>query len=244
MTVTVGVQALLIDLDGTLLDDTTTEKAVVAACEVLAQRSGVPAEKLAAANDAIWPTLWSEIEDPWMRGHMTGREVVTEAWRRAFAEVGIDDDELTRFAVETNAAEDVEAFRLYEDTAGLLSWARAAGLKTALVTNGSSDTQRTKILEMKLEELVDAVIVSGEVGSVKPEVGIFEHALDVLGVGAASALMIGDNLVNDIQGARAAGIRSVWINRIEAQPPVGEQPDFVITSLDELPALLDGVLLP
>ena len=64
---------------------------------------------------------------------------------------------------------------------------------------------------------------------------MFRHALSLLGAAADAAVMVGDSLDRDVEGARAAGLRAVWINRT-GQP----QPDGVtaITTLAELPALL------
>ena len=47
----------------------------------------------------------------------------------------------------------------------------------------------------------------------KPDPSIFEHALSLLNIEKEQALMVGDNLMTDILGAKRAGIKSVWINR-------------------------------
>jgi putative hydrolase of the HAD superfamily len=237
------IRALLLDLDGTLLDDSTVETGVLAACVALAEHAGIASERLLAANDAIWPGLWAEVGDPWMRGRMTGREVAHESWRRTLREVGLDDGELIELAVQTHESLDVEGLRLYDDVLDTVALARTRGLKLAIVTNGASDTQRTKLLEMELEPLVDLIAISGELGHVKPEVGIFDFVLVELGVDAASAVMVGDSLENDVAGARAAGITSVWINRTAAPRPTGAQPDYTISSLAELPGLLQQLAL-
>jgi putative hydrolase of the HAD superfamily len=83
-------------------------------------------------------------------------------------------------------------------------------------------------------ELVDGVVTSAEVGAGKPDARVFERALGVAGVAAGEALHVGDKVDNDVEGATAAGVRAVLIQR-EGEPPRGVES---VRSLLELPALL------
>jgi putative hydrolase of the HAD superfamily len=83
-------------------------------------------------------------------------------------------------------------------------------------------------------ELVDGVVSSAEVGAGKPDPRVFERALAIAGVEPADALHVGDKVDNDVEGAAAAGVRGVLIQR-EGEPPPGVE---AIRSLAELPALL------
>jgi putative hydrolase of the HAD superfamily len=83
-------------------------------------------------------------------------------------------------------------------------------------------------------DYVDGVVTSAEVGAAKPNPRVFERALGVAGVEAGDALHVGDKLDNDVEGAAAAGIRAVLLQR-EGDPPAGVE---AIRSLSELPALL------
>ena len=56
-------------------------------------------------------------------------------------------------------------------------------------------------------------MVSGDLGVAKPDAAAFHHALDLLGARPEDATMIGDSLERDVEGALAAGLRAVWINR-------------------------------
>jgi putative hydrolase of the HAD superfamily len=78
-------------------------------------------------------------------------------------------------------------------------------------------------------------VASAEIGAAKPDPEIFLHALGLAGVEPARALHVGDTLRADVEGARAVGIRPVFLTR------AGERgPDEVATiaSLAELPGLL------
>jgi putative hydrolase of the HAD superfamily len=83
-------------------------------------------------------------------------------------------------------------------------------------------------------EYVDGVVTSAEVGAAKPNPRVFERALGIAAVDAADAVHVGDKLDNDVEGAAAAGIRAVLLQR-EGDPPPGVE---AIRSLSELPALL------
>lgn len=87
--------------------------------------------------------------------------------------------------------------------------------------------------------------ISDDVGAEKPDPRIFRHALDSAGVPPSEAVHVGNRLDTDVRGARAVGLRTVWLLRGEAPPaPTPAQlsePDAVISSLLELPAVLAGM---
>ena len=83
-------------------------------------------------------------------------------------------------------------------------------------------------------ELVDGVVTSAEVGEAKPSSRVFERALAVARVSPGEALHVGDKVDNDVQGAAAAGVRAVLLQR-DGDPPAGVES---IRSLPELLALL------
>lgn len=104
-------------------------------------------------------------------------------------------------------------YRVVPGAAEAMAGVRRAGWRLGVVTNGPSLLQRGKVTHMGLEELVDAVIISGEVGIDKPDPAIFALAADRLRVPAGSGWMVGDNPESDIGGAHQAGLRSVWLHR-------------------------------
>jgi putative hydrolase of the HAD superfamily len=85
-----------------------------------------------------------------------------------------------------------------------------------------------------LLELVDGVVTSADVGAAKPDPTIFRRALELAGVDGAGAVHVGDSLDNDVEGARAAGIRSILIRR-DGTGPAGVE---TVRALTEVPALV------
>ena len=108
------------------------------------------------------------------------------------------------------AWEEHERFTLYEDALPALATLREHGVKIGLISNGSRD----------LEEFVahhgldaDCAIGSRAFGRAKPHPEIFRHALGLLEVEPADAAMVGDSYEDDIQGARALGLRAFLLDR-------------------------------
>ncbi|MEA2278303.1 MAG: hypothetical protein QOC78_3263 [Solirubrobacteraceae bacterium] len=108
-------------------------------------------------------------------------------------------------------------FNAYPEVPEALARLRAGGARLAVVSNW--DVSLHDVLERTgLRPLVDAVVISAEVGVAKPQPAIFHAALERLGATAADALHVGDSLELDVAGARAAGLRAVLVAR-DGEPP-------------------------
>ena len=87
---------------------------------------------------------------------------------------------------------------------------KAREIKLGLVTNGKSKVQNEKVDALELREFLDLILASEEVGIKKPDPRIFEMALERLQFEAPQVWMVGDHPVNDVLGARGAGLTGVW----------------------------------
>ncbi|MYY13487.1 HAD-IA family hydrolase [Streptomyces sp. SID4919] len=120
---------------------------------------------------------------------------------------------------------------------------RADGWRIGIATNGAVDIQRAKLRATGIADRVDAVCTSQEVGARKPGSALFAEALRRCGGldGGGRAWMVGDSAVNDIGGGRAAGLRTVWIDRGAAWPRELPEPDHQVpdarTAIDLLYSL-------
>jgi len=81
------------------------------------------------------------------------------------------------------------------------------------------DLGGTKIEIVALDAFVDALVVSEEAETAKPDPAIFQLALDRLHALPGDAVMVGDSWAADVVGARAAGIRAIWFNPAGALAP-------------------------
>jgi putative hydrolase of the HAD superfamily len=125
-------------------------------------------------------------------------------------------------------------FHAFDDAAPALEELRGLGLRLVVASNW--DSSLPDVLERAgLAPLLDGVVSSAMAGSVKPAPGVFREALRLVGAEPRDALHVGDSLENDIEGARALGMRAVLIERDGAAPAAGVQ---TIGALTELPRLL------
>jgi HAD superfamily hydrolase (TIGR01549 family) len=232
----VSADAVFLDLDSTLLDESYVVVASVAACRVLGnEHPELDAAALAQANYEVWMRYWPEIERDWVLGALTTDELRIETWRRTLVRFGRDDDAVVARVAAVHHEFELAEYRAFEDVHRTVDALRDRGVKLVVVTNGASDTQREKLDVLGLTDRVDAIIVSGELGVAKPDPAVFEAALAAAGVSADRAAHVGDSLHADVGGARAAGITAIWLNREGIElPTAGVRPDRVIRSLDEL----------
>ena len=122
-------------------------------------------------------------------------------------------------------------FDLYEDALPVLEELRRLGLKLALVSNGVRDLEAF-VAHHGID--VDAAVCSRDHGWIKPHETIFRAALERLGVEPADAAMVGDSLEDDVEGARALGMRAFLVDRENRYPEVEER----LPDLYALPAAL------
>lgn len=126
-----------------------------------------------------------------------------------------------------------EHVRLRPDADELLACLSVPAL---LVTNGPSRFQRAKVVKVGLDHRMAGFVVSSEVGVEKPDPAIFRIALGLAGCAPDEALMVGDHPINDVAGAKAAGIAAVMVrNRWFAPPPAVPVVDDLMELRDRVP---------
>jgi putative hydrolase of the HAD superfamily len=146
--------------------------------------------------------------------------------------MGGNTDRAYECAVEmTRAWEHAHNFEIFEDVLPTLAELRAHGLKLGLVSNTGRNLDEF-VAHHGLE--VDAAVSSGAHGKTKPHPTIFLSALKRLEVERADAVMIGDSIEDDVEGAKAVGMRGILLDRENRYPEVDEK----LTDLRALPAAL------
>ena len=230
-------QAILLDLDDTILDDSggvisCWRDACVAHCSSM---NGLDAEVVFDAIDRLREWYWSDPER-----HRAGR--LELAWARgevvrlALADLGVDDEGLARRIGETYHSLRDDAIKPFDDAVATVEWLRTEGCRLALLTNGGSAGQRVKIDRFDLAPLFDAILIEGEVGFGKPDPRIYAKALAALHVSATDAWMVGDNLEWDVAGPQREGIAGIWIDARGRGVPDGHavRPHRIISRLADL----------
>ena len=215
------VHACLIDVYETVL---TVDFASVH--ERLARIAGVSVEAFRAAADAVGPEVTC--------GALTKAQATPTMLRACGVEPAPD---LVREIVAADRQLLIDRARLYDDTIAFLEMLSARGVRSAFVSNCAENT-RPLLSHLGLDVLVDAVILSCEVGCAKPSAQIYLRALEALGVAPHAALLV-DDQAQYCDGAVALGIVTARIVR-EPGPPPAAEPATVVRSLADL----DGYFPP
>ncbi|MBF5083651.1 HAD family hydrolase [Quadrisphaera sp. INWT6] len=224
------LRAVLFDLDDTLVDQRT---AAAAAVRAWGAEHGVDDDGAVER----WTALCDLHYERYQRRELTFLEQRRVRVRAFLDRPSADDDEADAlFAGYLHRYE--SGWTRYGDAVPALRRVRAAGLVTAVLTNGDAEQQRGKIERTGLGGEVDVVVASSELSAGKPDPCAYAEALARVGVAAHEAVMVGDSLVNDVRGALAAGLGAVLLDR-RGEHPGADVPR--ISTLDELdPRLLSG----
>ena len=219
-----GIRACVFDAYGTLFD-------VAAAARTCSAELG---EKSSALS-----TLWREkqLQYTWLRGlqgrHADFWQVTGEALDFALETLQISGSGLRERLLSLYLT--LDAFPEVRDTLARL---KQAGMRTAILSNGSPRMLKAAVEGAGIPHLLDAVLSVEEVGIYKPHPRVYQLAVERLGL-EAGAIAFQSSNAWDAWAASAFGMRVVWCNRYDQRPeklPGG--PDREIRSLAELPALL------
>jgi len=118
---------------------------------------------------------------------------------------------------------------------------RGAGCRLALLTNGPPSVQASKVRALGLEALVDHVVYANDhAENGKPAPEPFVETLSRLAVDAHDAVMVGDDPVNDVAGARAVGLRTILLARTGREP--SHVADVAVHVLADVPRAVAGLV--
>jgi 2-haloacid dehalogenase len=221
-----GIQACVFDAYGTLFDY---------ASAALRCRDAL-GDKLESLT-AIWRE--KQLQYTWLRTlqgrHADFWQVTGDALDFAMETVGLTDGALRDRLLNLYLRLDT-----FPEVPEMLARLKAAGFKTANLSNGSRDMLRTAVEHAKLAHLLDAVLSVDEVGVYKPHPKVYQLAVDRLGVDCQFISFQSSNAW-DAYAASAFGMRVVWCNRYgQRAERLPGKPDREIGSLADLPALLQS----
>lgn len=133
-------------------------------------------------------------------------------------------------------------FELYDDVPSALEDLAAAGIRVGVISNSHRPLEAF-LSHFELEHVISAAVSSAEHGLMKPHPSIFQAALRLLNVAPVDALMVGDNLRQDVEGALKVGMHAVLLRRSRLSNPHAEMLRAIgvstIASLRELPHVLE-----
>jgi 2-haloacid dehalogenase len=224
MTPLTGIKACVFDAYGTLFD-------FASAARTCRDDLGDRTDQLTA--------LWrdKQLQYTWLRAvqnlHTDFWQVTGDALDYALETLGIENPKLRDRLM--NLYLTLEPFPEVPDVLGRL---KAAGMRTAILSNGSPQMLDAVVRAAELDSVLDAVLSVEEVGVFKPHASVYQLAVDKLGLPAQSISFQSSNAW-DAYAAKAFGMQVVWCNRYGHRPErLPGTPDREIKSLAELPALI------
>ncbi|WP_432798069.1 HAD family hydrolase [Poriferisphaera sp. WC338] len=232
--------ALLIDLDDTILDTTlSADRNWLRVAEAASKRGiDIDPEVFVQHMLAVREWYWSDTQRS-EQGRLViekaRAEMIAETLRRLHYRSNHFDQYVADMQTDFTTHR-IDAMQLMPGVLDALKAFKARGIKTALMTNGQGDMQRTKVNKFDLTPLFDAILIEGELGFGKPTEKFYYYALDQLGVAAAETWAIGDNLHWEVDAPQQLGMKGIWIDwRREGLPSTSDvTPDLIIHSLADL----------
>ncbi|HEY3828718.1 MAG TPA: HAD family hydrolase [Solirubrobacteraceae bacterium] len=232
------LRAVLFDLDGTLMDHDAARAAGLQA-HLSSWLPGLETDELAHLGEQ-WRRLEALHYDEYTRGECTFAEQRRRRVRGMHTV--LEREPASKLEVDAWFAAYLRhyraAWRAFEDVLPALAALAAAhpSLALGVVTNGESEPQRAKLATLGLRDYFPMVVASGEEGVAKPDAEIFALACERLEVQREQAAHVGDRLDLDAEGAAAAGLHGIWLDRLGTAP--GPAHVTRVSTLHELPAAL------
>ena len=234
--------AVIFDLGGTLVQWPDWEggapakwglayDALRAACDDL----GASKEQFVAAMGAAEKAHWERVDRDHWSGPPTG--LVSEGFRR----LGVVADDRALLAALDGYARAVAGWcTVFADTRETLAVLRERGYRLGLLSNTwwAADWHNGDLAAHGLGGMLDELVYTSDLPHSKPHPSVFREVASRLGVAPESCVMIGDRQIDDVQGARAVGMRGIWRRNDSGFPTSDVTPDATVDALAELPSLL------
>ena len=226
-------KTILLDLDDTILDFHKAEHIALSA--TLREIGIEPTEAVLKRYSEINRAHWKRLE----LGELTRPEVLHGRFTQLFCELGVGGD-------------CYEAQRIYEWKLGTGHYFLDGGQELLdtlyekydlyLASNGTDIVQTRRIASANIEHYFKDLFISQRLGYDKPMKQFFDLAFArIENFNPNEAIIIGDSLTSDIKGGINAGIRTCWFNLHGIKNESGITPDYEVTTLKEIPALLERI---
>jgi 2-haloacid dehalogenase len=227
------IKTILLDLDDTILDFHKAEHIALSA--TLREIGIEPTEAVLKRYSEINRAHWKRLE----LGELTRPEVLHGRFTQLFCELGVDGD-------------CYEAQRIYEWKLGTGHYFLDGGQELLdtlyekydlyLASNGTDIVQTRRIASANIEHYFKDLFISQRLGFDKPMKEFFDRAFArIENFNPDETIIIGDSLTSDIKGGINAGIRTCWFNLHGIKNESGIIPDYEVTTLAQIPALLERI---
>ncbi|MFJ5771575.1 HAD family hydrolase [Psychrobacillus sp. NPDC093180] len=217
------IQAVLFDLDGTLLDrDASVKKFIDNQYDRLSNYVGhIPKEE--------YMTRFIVLD---CRGYVWKDKVYQQLVYEYKLE--IDWEYLLQDYISEFKHHCVPFPNLYS----MLEELKNRNLVLGMITNGFGQFRMDNIVALGIEKYFDEILVSETEGIKKPDSAIFERALERLNVTASQSVFVGDHPDNDVRASQVVGMKGIWKKDFQWDD---FETDFVVDDLGELPTMIKNL---
>jgi len=171
--------------------------------------------------------LWADYH----LGRITKETLRSERFSKTFVQLGVSADLVPAEFEAEYVSLSPRKKNLFEGSERVLAYLQQK-YTLHIISNGFKETTLTKMDTCNLNPYFTNVIISEDVGVNKPDRAIFEYALEKAGAEKHESIMIGDSLEADIRGAQNFGIKAIFFNPLNIDPPADVE--WQILKLDEL----------
>lgn len=228
------IKTVFIDLDDTILDFKKSEK--LALIKTFNELMLPVSDEICEIYSEINLAQWKRLE----RGEISRDEVKVNRFRLLFSELGITDasPESTTQIYEENLSHG----HYFVDGAEEMLNSIYNKYDLYIASNGAKKVQQGRLATANIMHCFKGHFISEELGCEKPSKAFFDAcAAQIPGFDSSTAVIVGDSLTSDILGGKNAGIKTVWFNPNRIENKTRIIPDFEISSLSSLEALLDNM---
>jgi 2-haloacid dehalogenase len=225
------IETIFLDLDDTLLDFQKAERAALT--RALRQVGLDPTPAVLDRYHVLNRQQWELLEE----GILTREQVQLRRFELLFAELSVDRS-------SQEVCDLYEGYlaqgHFFVPGAQQLLETLAPRYALYLASNGESAVQRSRLTSAGIMPYFRGIFLSSELPADKPSPSFFQACFRTIpGFSPDTALMVGDSLTSDIRGGRDAGMRTCWFNWRQQPSRPDIIPDYTISALEELPALLE-----
>ena len=158
---------------------------------------------------------------------------IEEVFRALFEEKGIAPDEpLVRQAGQFFRILSMEFIRLYDGTEEMLSAVKESGRKIYLLSNAQRIFTEYEMNALGITKYFDGIFISSDEGCKKPDLKFFRKLIDTCGIDPERAVMVGNDGICDIEGAKRAGLGTVYVHSDISPAEDAPDADYVLPQMD------------
>ena len=237
-----SIRAVLFDYGHTLVDFTVPDDALEPVYadmrDALTREAKAELPEAAELVNLVARRVTRRVEDSYEADRMIELDIL-ELFTESLSSLGfVPRPETVRWVAETEHTALTHHLRVPQASLDTLKIIKSSGVRIGIISNAHllPYMMRRDWENLGIAEYVDASVISSEVGIRKPHQALFERVLGDLAVRASEAVFVGDRVLDDVGGAKQAGMRAILTRefRSEEVGPDDPQPDLIVNELPEI----------